>query len=107
MDLVRFPLEAETEGVLMSRLSEECAEVVQAVSKIVRFGHDGRYPTGETNTEYLAAEVADVEAVIAEVRRRGLIPAATWETLAQVSGEHGEGTARASTSIASVTTGTP
>jgi NTP pyrophosphatase (non-canonical NTP hydrolase) len=46
-------------------LSEECAEVVQEVCKIQRFGIDTiSHHTGLTHTETLEKEVADVLAMI-------------------------------------------
>ena len=55
------------------RVMEEAAEVIQAVSKCVRFGWDGRYPeTGETNPDAAVREL------------RGMLEA--WNDLAA---EHG------------------
>ena len=42
---------------------EECAEVIQAVSKIFRFGFDTEW-NGETNREHLEEEVGDLLAMI-------------------------------------------
>ncbi len=60
---------------------EEAAEVIQAATKVQRFGPDRRYPSGdaaeETNTDALAIEVGDLLEVIdrlglpAEVIERG------------------------------------
>ena len=49
----------------MDILQEECAEVIQAVSKISRFGHAG-YKIGETQTnlEHLEEELGDMLAMI-------------------------------------------
>lgn len=51
---------------VLNILSEECAEVIQAVSKINRFGLHNRYPdeTAPTNIQHLNLEIADVLAVI-------------------------------------------
>ena len=44
---------------------EECAEVIQAVSKINRFGIDGAKPlTVKTNREHLEEELGDLLAMI-------------------------------------------
>ena len=49
-------------------LIEEAAEVIQAATKIQRFGPDRVYPSGEhanrTNTEALAMEVGDLLEII-------------------------------------------
>ena len=47
----------------MSVLQEECAEVIQAVSKINRFGMYGEWQ-GVTNRESLITEIGDVLAII-------------------------------------------
>jgi NTP pyrophosphatase (non-canonical NTP hydrolase) len=48
---------------VMAILQEECAEVVQAVSKINRFGLESSWQ-GVTNKEALITEIGDVLAVI-------------------------------------------
>ncbi len=53
-------------------LVEEAAEVIQAVTKIQRFGPDRRYPSGdhanETNTEALTMEIGDLLEVIDKLK---------------------------------------
>jgi NTP pyrophosphatase (non-canonical NTP hydrolase) len=50
---------------VMDILQEECAEVIQAVSKIRRFGMDNAKPGTEyTNREHLEEELGDVLAMI-------------------------------------------
>lgn len=50
---------------VMDILQEECAEVVQAVSKIRRFGIDNAKPgTDYTNREHLEEEIGDLLAMI-------------------------------------------
>jgi NTP pyrophosphatase (non-canonical NTP hydrolase) len=44
---------------ILNILQEECAEVIQVISKIRRFGMDDAY-SGETNRGNLTQEVADV-----------------------------------------------
>ena len=44
-------------------LQEECAEVVQAISKIFRFGLDGVY-NDRTNRQRLTEEIGDLLAMI-------------------------------------------
>jgi len=53
---------AETERLAL--LSEECAEVIQAVSKILRHGYASQHPNdrpnGPTNRQNLAREIGQV-----------------------------------------------
>lgn len=50
---------------LLTILGEECAEVIQILAKIERFGQDSCYP-GETknNMDRLHEEIADILAVV-------------------------------------------
>ena len=48
---------------VMAVLQEECAEVIQAVSKIYRFGLDNSW-NGITNKQSLVTEIGDVLALI-------------------------------------------
>ena len=48
---------------VMGVLTEECAEVIQAISKINRFGLDSSWE-GVTNKEALVTEIGDVLALI-------------------------------------------
>ena len=48
---------------VMAVLQEECAEVIQAVSKINRFGMHGEWQ-GITNRQSLITEIGDVLAII-------------------------------------------
>jgi NTP pyrophosphatase (non-canonical NTP hydrolase) len=49
----------------MNILSEECAEVIQAVSKINRFGIDNLKPgKPKTNREHLEEELGDLLAMV-------------------------------------------
>jgi len=50
-------------NTVMAILQEECAEVVQAVSKIYRFGLDNSW-NGVTNKQALITEIGDVLALI-------------------------------------------
>jgi NTP pyrophosphatase (non-canonical NTP hydrolase) len=50
---------------VMDILQEECAEVIQAVSKISRFGIDNKKPgKPKTNREHLEEELGDMLAMI-------------------------------------------
>jgi NTP pyrophosphatase (non-canonical NTP hydrolase) len=49
---------------------EECAEVIQAISKIFRFGLQQTYPnTGETNKEHLEEEIGQLLFILEELER--------------------------------------
>lgn len=48
---------------ILSITQEECAEVIQAISKIFRFGLDTEWK-GETNREHLEEEIGDLQAMI-------------------------------------------
>jgi NTP pyrophosphatase (non-canonical NTP hydrolase) len=57
-------MESQTKEV-MDILQEECAEVIQAVSKISRFGIDNLKPgKPKTNREHLEEELGDMLAMI-------------------------------------------
>lgn len=62
----------ETE--LLTITLEECAEVVQAISKCFRFGMECRYPDGApTNKEHLEEEIGDLMCMIDILERKGII----------------------------------
>ena len=52
--------------------SEECAEVIQAISKIFRFGLDATW-NGETNRERLEKELGDLMAMIHIMESTGIV----------------------------------
>ena len=55
----------KTTNEVMDILQEECAEVIQAVSKIRRFGIDNAKPgKPKTNREHLEEELGDLYAMI-------------------------------------------
>lgn len=81
---------------IMNILQEECAEVIQAVSKINRFGIDNFKPgKPKTNREHLEDELGDVLAMIdllienhvvsksklAEAEQAKKIKLQTWSTI--------------------------
>jgi NTP pyrophosphatase (non-canonical NTP hydrolase) len=53
-------------------LQEECAEVVQAISKIFRFGLDGVY-NDRTNRQRLSEEIGDLLAMIDLLEQQGIV----------------------------------
>ena len=53
------------ENEIMDILQEECAEVIQAVSKVRRFGIDNYKPgKSKTNREHLEEELGDLLAMV-------------------------------------------
>lgn len=52
---------------------EECAEVIQEISKIFRFGIDNQHKDGVTHQEKLEQEVGDVLCMINLLTAHGLI----------------------------------
>lgn len=59
---------------VMDILQEECAEVIQAVSKISRFGIDNFKPgKAKTNREHLEEELGDMIAMICILEKMGII----------------------------------
>jgi hypothetical protein len=61
-----------TEKLLYIRLMEECAEVTQICSKILRFGRNSFHPDDPnktTNDELLSRECADLDAITATLVR--------------------------------------
>lgn len=58
----------------MDILQEECAEVIQAVSKISRFGIDNYKPgKPKTNREHLEEELGDMLAMIDILHELGVV----------------------------------
>lgn len=60
------------ERELLVILMEECAEVTQAASKLLRFGKENRPDTGISNSVVLAHEIGDLRATVALVTGAGL-----------------------------------
>jgi NTP pyrophosphatase (non-canonical NTP hydrolase) len=59
---------------VMDILQEECAEVIQAVSKISRFGIDNLKPgKPKTNREHLEEELGDMLAMIDILKEKGIV----------------------------------
>lgn len=59
---------------LICKLQEEAAEVIQAVSKINRFGEQGKHPDRtQTNKEELIGELEDFLAILAVLEQTGWI----------------------------------
>ena len=64
----------------MNILSEECAEVVQAVSKCNRFGLDNAKPGKPlTNAQHLEGEIGDLLAMVDLLKLKGVVTDAGLE----------------------------
>jgi NTP pyrophosphatase (non-canonical NTP hydrolase) len=62
------------EHEVMNILSEECAEVIQAISKCHRFGMDNFKPgKPKTNREHLEEELGDLLAMVDIMLEKGII----------------------------------
>jgi NTP pyrophosphatase (non-canonical NTP hydrolase) len=73
-------MESQTKEV-MDILQEECAEVIQAVSKISRFGIDNFKPgKPKTNREHLEEELGDMLAMIDIMLEKNVISLANLES---------------------------
>lgn len=55
---------------ILDILQEECAEVIQAVSKVKRFGWDNSHEGKPTNRIHLTEEIGDLEAMIQLLKDR-------------------------------------
>ena len=54
-------------------LQEECAEVIQAASKIYRFGIDNEHKSGATQRANLEMEIGDMLALVDILVEQGVI----------------------------------
>ena len=65
----------KTTNEVMDILQEECAEVIQATSKILRFGFQSRYPTEDSAStkECLAMEAGQLLCMIGLLVDQGAI----------------------------------
>lgn len=76
MNVAQYPLNNASTGELLTRLMEECSEVIKATAKVKRFGPLGANPdTGLLNRVELSNEIGDVMLVVAELRMRGVVMA--------------------------------
>ena len=63
----------EKEREILGITQEECAEVIQAISKCVRFGIDNSHKSGTTQRENLSMEVGDLVCMIGLMIEAGLV----------------------------------
>ena len=52
---------------------EECAEVIQEISKIFRFGIDNQHKSGATHRDVLEMEVGDLQCMINLLIEHGIV----------------------------------
>lgn len=64
----------DIEKEILSITQEECAEVIQAISKSLRFGWASKHPNGgKTNLENLEEELGDLRAMVEIMIEHGLV----------------------------------
>jgi len=72
----------------MNILSEECAEVIQAISKCNRFGLDNAKPGKPlTNAQHLEGEIGDLLAMVDLLQSMGVVTAEGMERAKQAKFE--------------------
>ena len=59
---------SDREREILIVLMEECAEVIQAASKLLRFGKENRPDNGISNIETLSKEIGDLRYMLTMVR---------------------------------------
>ena len=80
-------MEAQTKEA-MDILQEECAEVIQAVSKISRFGLDNLKPgKSNTNREHLEEELGDMMAMVEILQELDIVSFTNIERAAEAKRE--------------------
>lgn len=64
----------KVEKEILSIAQEECAEVIQAISKVFRFGFDAKHPNESLNNrQRLEEEVGDLQCMISLMIEFGLV----------------------------------
>lgn len=58
---------------ILDILQEECAEVIQEISKCRRFGIDSYHPDGRLHSEHLEQEIGDIVFMIELLHEAGVI----------------------------------
>lgn len=72
-----YPLETESDALLLVRLTEEAAEVQKLCCKAQRFGLRSYHPADPEktpNADLIGREITDFARVATEMRKRGLLP---------------------------------
>lgn len=66
----------DNDFVVIAHLAEECAEVIQICSKIIRFGFDSHHPKDpkkRINTILLKEELDDIQRMVKILENRGIL----------------------------------
>ena len=80
-------MDTQTKEV-MDILQEECAEVIQAISKISRFGLDNLKPGKlKTNKEHLEEELGDLQAMVDILQELDIVSFTNIERAAEAKRE--------------------
>jgi NTP pyrophosphatase (non-canonical NTP hydrolase) len=66
----------EKQKEILRITQEECAEVIQAISKIFRFGMDEVFE-GQTNRQRLQAELGDLQCMISLLKESSVVDASS------------------------------
>jgi len=75
---------SENEVKRLSKLIEECSEVIQAACKVIRFGYESTPPNSErTNRFSLECELADLEHAVQHLKYRDEVSTETIEALVE------------------------
>lgn len=69
---VGIDMSKEQNDEILRITQEECAEVIQAISKVFRFGIDGVH-NGVTNQAHLEEEIGDLVCMIDLLMQRGIV----------------------------------
>jgi NTP pyrophosphatase (non-canonical NTP hydrolase) len=87
IDFPKTAMDPQTKEV-MDILQEECAEVIQAVSKISRFGLDNFKPgKPKTNREHLEEELGDLQAMVEILQELDIVSFTNIERAAEAKRE--------------------
>jgi hypothetical protein len=65
----------EREREILTVLIDECGEVIQSATKLLRFGKENRPDTGKSNTDVLSEECGDLRYLLTMVRDADLTDA--------------------------------
>ena len=78
---------SKRDNELLTMLAEECAEVIQAITKIQRHGYESYNPLADvavTNIQSLNREILDVSAIVLGLENAGVVEEFTKEDLEAV-----------------------
>lgn len=75
----------DNDSEILNILSEECAEVIQAISKIHRFGFDSCHPDTpeKNNIDHLTEELGDLQCMINLLVKNKVVSRARLDSAAE------------------------